>query len=166
MYQLYNHIDKLLFIYNKYLARGRIKQANALNKAHLLLKFLFQQRKIMFTLGNKKSRTFPEDVLIEVLQKQLTLLDELKDDQIRAYQEQIRLFQEQIVSEDRQIEQITAVMENTTATPTASQTLHAGTIQRLLTEQRSHKENNVQVHPEKSKQKQCFFSKFFFPKNE
>ena len=61
----------------------------------------------MFTLGNKKSRTFPEDVLIEVLQKQLTLLDELKDDQIRAYQEQIRLFQEQIVSEDSEIVNIT-----------------------------------------------------------
>ena len=106
--------------------------------------------------------------LIDVLQKQLFLLNEqlsIKDDQIRTYQEQIRLLQEQIVSKDKQIEQITAAMENITAALTASQALHAGTIQQQLTDQSNSKENSVPDDPEQPKQKQGFFSKFFGKKN-
>ena len=115
-----------------------------------------------------KSETTNQNALIEVLQKHLSLLNEqlsIKDDQIRTYQEQIRLLQEQIVSKDKQIEQITAAMENITAALTASQALHAGTIQQQLTEQSSNKENSAPENPEQPKQKQSFFSKFFGKKN-
>ena len=113
---------------------------------------------------SEKSQTTNQNALLEVLEllnKQLSI----KDDQIRAYQEQISLLQEQIVSKDKQIEQITAAMENTTAALTASQALHAGTIQRQLTEQSSNKENTGPDDPEQPKQKQGFFSKFFGKKN-
>ncbi len=115
-----------------------------------------------------KSQTANQNALIDVLQKQLFLLNEqlsIKDDQIRTYQEQIRLLQEQIVSKDKQIEQITAAMENITAALTASQALHAGTIQQQLTDQSNSKENSVPDDPEQPKQKQGFFSKFFGKKN-
>ena len=115
-----------------------------------------------------KSETTNQNALIEVLQKHLSLLNEqlsIKDDQIRTYQEQIRLLQDQLISKDRQIEQLTTAMENTTAALTASQALHAGTIQRQLTEQNSNKENTAPDDPEQPKQKQGFFSKFFGKKN-
>ena len=118
--------------------------------------------------ASEKSQTANQNALIEVLQKQLSLLNKqlsIKDDQIRAYQEQIRLLQEQVVSKDKQIEQITVAMENITAALTASQALHAGTIQRQLTEQSSNKENTGPDDPEQPKQKQGFFSKFFGKKN-
>lgn len=73
--------------------------------------------------------------------------------------------QEQVVSKDKQIEQITVAMENITAALTASQALHAGTIQQQLTEQSSNKENSAPENPEQPKQKQSFFSKFFGKKN-
>ena len=75
------------------------------------------------------------------------------------------MLQEQIVSKDKQIEQITVAMENITAALTASQALHAGTIQQQLTEQSSNKENSAPENPEQPKQKQGFFSKFFGKKN-
>ena len=119
-------------------------------------------------IANQKSQTENQNALIEVLQKQLTLLNgqlNIKDDQIRTHQEQIRLLQEQIVSKDKQIEQITVAMENITAALTASQALHAGTIQQQLTEQNSSRENTAPDDPEQPKQKQGFFSKFFGKKN-
>jgi DNA-binding GntR family transcriptional regulator len=118
--------------------------------------------------AGQKSQTENQNALIEVLQKQLTLLNgqlNIKDDQIRTHQEQIRLLQEQIVSKDKQIEQITVAMENITAALTASQALHAGTIQQQLTEQNSSRENTAPDDPEQPKQKQGFFSKFFGKKN-
>ncbi len=118
--------------------------------------------------ASEKSQTANQNALIEVLQKQLSLLNEqlnIKDDQIREYQEQISLLQEQIVSKDKQIEQITVAMENITAALTASQALHAVTIQRQLTEQSSNKENTASDPLEQPKQKQGFFSKFFGKKN-
>ena len=114
--------------------------------------------------AGQKSQTENQNALIEVLQKQLTLLNgqlNIKDDQIRTHQEQIRLLQEQIVSKDKQIEQITVAMENITAALTASQALHAGTIQQQLTEQNSSRENTAPEDQEQPKQKQGFFSKFF-----
>ena len=118
--------------------------------------------------AGQKSQTENQNALIEVLQKHLTLLNgqlNIKDDQIRTHQEQIRLLQEQIVSKDKQIEQITVAMENITAALTASQALHAGTIQQQLTEQNSSRENTAPDDPEQPKQKQGFFSKFFGKKN-
>ena len=114
--------------------------------------------------ASEKSQTTNQNALLEVLEllnKQLSI----KDDQIREYQDQIRLLQEQIISKDKQIEQITAAMENTTAALTASQALHAGTIQRQLTEQINPKEEAALDHQEQPKQKQGFFSKFFGKKN-
>ena len=119
-------------------------------------------------IASVKSQTANQNALIEVLQKQLSLLNKqlsIKDDQIRGYQEQIRLLQEQVVSKDKQIEQITVAMENITAALTASQALHAGTIQQQLTEQNSSRENTAPDDPEQPKQKQGFFSKFFGKKN-
>ena len=113
---------------------------------------------------NEKSQIANQNALLEVLEllnKQLSI----KDDQIREYQDQIRLLQEQIISKDKQIEQITAAMENTTAALTASQALHAGTIQRQLTEQINSKENTAPETQEQPTQKQGFFSKFFGKKN-
>ena len=113
---------------------------------------------------SEKSQTTNQNALLEVLEllnKQLSI----KDDQIREYQDQIRLLQEQIISKDKQIEQITAAMENTTAALTASQALHAGTIQRQLTEQINSKENTAPETQEQPTQKQGFFSKFFGKKN-
>ena len=114
--------------------------------------------------ASEKSQTTNQNALLEVLEllnKQLSI----KDDQIREYQDQIRLLQEQIISKDKQIEQITAAMENTTAALTASQALHAGTIQRQLTEQINSKENTAPETQEQPTQKQGFFSKFFGKKN-
>ena len=113
---------------------------------------------------SEKSQIANQNALLEVLEllnKQLSI----KDDQIREYQDQIRLLQEQIISKDKQIEQITAAMENTTAALTASQALHAGTIQRQLTEQINSKENTAPETQEQPTQKQGFFSKFFGKKN-
>ena len=115
-------------------------------------------------LLNKQLSIKDDQILLEVLEllnKQLSI----KDDQIREYQDQIRLLQEQIISKDKQIEQITAAMENTTAALTASQALHAGTIQRQLTEQINSKENTAPETQEQPTQKQGFFSKFFGKKN-
>ena len=67
-----------------------------------------------------------QKALIEVLQRQLALLNEqlsIKDGQIKAYQEQIRI--------------LTDSLHDATAALTAEQALHAGTIQRQLTEQSS-----------------------------
>jgi len=52
-------------------------------------------------------------------------------------------------------------MKNITAALTASQALHAGTIQKQLSEQISSKENTAPEDTEQPKQKQGFFSKFF-----
>ena len=160
-------ISKAIFVLG---LQGKLKRSG--NK-YLLSEVQIENVKTQ--IANQKSQTEPvksqtanQNALIDVLQKQLFLLNEqlsIKDDQIRTYQEQIRLLQEQIVSKDKQIEQITAAMENITAALTASQALHAGTIQQQLTDQSNSKENSVPDDPEQPKQKQGFFSKFFGKKN-
>ena len=93
-------------------------------------------------LENQKS-------LIEVLQKQLALLNEqlgIKDGQIRAYQEQIRI--------------LTDSLHDATAALSAEQALHAGTIQRQLVEQSS-KEDVSPEEQTQPKQKQSFLSRIF-----
>ena len=100
----------------------------------------FQDQKMQ--LENQKA-------LIEVLQKQLALLNEqlsIKDGQIKAYQEQIRI--------------LTGSLHDTTAALAAEQALHAGTIQRQLTEQSSQGDvlSEDQTQP---KQEQGFFARIF-----
>ena len=78
-----------------------------------------------------------QKALIEVLQKQLALLNEqlgIKDDQIRAYQEQIRI--------------LTDSLHDATTALSAEQALHAGTIQRQISEQ-SNKEEATLVEQKK-----------------
>ena len=101
----------------------------------------FQDQKMQ--LENQKA-------LIEVLQRQLALLNEqlsIKDGQIKAYQEQMRI--------------LTDSLHDATAALTAEQVLHAGTIQRQLTDQRSSKECNIAEDQTQPKANQGFFSKFF-----
>lgn len=91
-----------------------------------------------------------QKALIEVLQKQLALLNEqlsIKDGQIKAYQEQIRI--------------LTDSLHDATAALTAEQALHAGTIQRQLTDQSSNKEYDAAEDQAQPKANQGFFSKFF-----
>ena len=99
---------------------------------------------------------------ILILNKQLTI----KDEQIRLLQEQlisqskhIQLLQEQLLAKDNQIGQITVAMENMTTALTAAQALHAGTIQKQLTEYSVMDQSSEE--PEQQKQKQSFFSKLF-----
>ena len=90
-----------------------------------------------------------QKVLIEVLQKQLALLNEqlsIKDGQIKAYQEQIRI--------------LTDSLHDATAALTAEQALHAGTIQRQLAEQSS-KEDVLPEEQTQPKPKQGFLSRIF-----
>lgn len=95
-----------------------------------------------------------QKALIEVLQKQLALLNEqlsIKDGQIKAYQEQIRI--------------LTDSLHDATVALTAEQALHAGTIQRQLTEQINSKEEAALDHQEQPNHKQSIFSKLFGRKN-
>ena len=136
-------ISKAIFVLG---LQGKLKRSG--NK-YLLSEVQIENVKTQ--IANQKSQTEPvksqtanQNALIDVLQKQLFLLNEqlsIKDDQI------------------------TAAMENITAALTASQALHAGTIQQQLTDQSNSKENSVPDDPEQPKQKQGFFSKFFGKKN-
>ena len=102
----------------------------------------------------------------EVLQWQLSMVDKqlaIKDSQIQMLQEQlatkdsqIRLLQEQLIAKDSQIGQITAAMESMATAFTATQALHAVTIQKQLTE---HSAMDQLSDVEQPNQKQGFFSK-------
>ena len=93
--------------------------------------------------------------LIFILEKQLALLNEqlaLKDEQIKDYRQQIKSYQEQILI-------LTQSLHNATTALTAAQALHAGTIQKQLTE---HSESiEPSSEPEQPKQKQSLFSRLF-----
>ena len=100
----------------------------------------------------------------EVLQWQLSMVDKqlaIKDSQIQMLQEQlatkdsqIRLLQEQLIAKDSQIGQITAAMESMATAFTATQALHAVTIQKQLTE---HSAMDQLSDVEQPNQKQGFF---------
>ena len=90
----------------------------------------------------------------------------IKDEQIRLLQEQliaqskhIQILQEQLLAKDNQIGQITVAMENMTTALTAAQALHAGTIQKQLTEYSVMEKSSDE--PEQPKQKQGLFSRLF-----
>ena len=104
--------------------------------------------------ASDKSQLENQIALIELLQKQLALLNEqlsIKDGQITAYQEQIRI--------------LTDSLHDATVALTAEQALHAGTIQRQLKEQINSKEEAALDHQEQPNHKQSIFSKLFGRKN-
>ena len=81
-----------------------------------------------------------------ILQKQLSILNrqlEIKDQQIKILQEQIG--------------QLTAAMESMATALTSAQALHAGTIQKQLTEHSVMEKSSDEL--EKPKRKQGFFSR-------
>ena len=89
----------------------------------------------------------------------------IKDSQIQMLQEQlatkdsqIRLLQEQLIAKDSQIGQITAAMESMATAFTATQALHAVTIQKQLSE---HSAMDQLPDVEQPKQKQGLFSRLF-----
>ena len=120
-----------------------------------------QTEQIKMQIANSKPQTASDKsqlenqiALIELLQKQLALLNEqlsIKDGQIKAYQEQIHI--------------LTNSLHDATAALTAEQALHAGTIQRQLTEQINSKEEAALDHQEQPNHKQSIFSKLFGRKN-
>ena len=89
-----------------------------------------------------------------ILNKQLAV----KDEQITMLQDQLAVKDRQINLLQEQISQLTAAMENLTASLNAEQALHAGTtIQKQLTEHSVMPSSDV----EQPKQKQGLFSRLF-----
>lgn len=83
----------------------------------------------------------------------------VKDGQIKLLQEQLIVKDRQINLLQEQISQLTSAMESMATALTASQALHAGTIQKQLTE---HSDSIGQLsNQEQLEQKQNFFSKLF-----
>ena len=89
-----------------------------------------------------------------ILQQQLSVLSK----QLSVKDEQIKLLQEQLIAKDDQIGQITSAMESMATALSAEQALHAGTIQKQLTE---HSLMDQPSDEEQSKRKQGIFSKLF-----
>ena len=103
---------------------------------------------------NLKSQTDNQNLIL-ILEKQLSLLNEqlaIKDEQIIDYREQIRFYQEQILM-------LTQSLHDATTALTAAQALHAGTIQKQLTEHSLMDQSSGE--PEVHKQKQGFLSRLF-----
>ena len=103
---------------------------------------------------NLKSQTDNQN-LISILEKQLAVLNEqlaIKDEQIVGYREQIKFYQEQILM-------LTQSLHDATTALTAAQALHAGTIQKQLTEYSVMDQSSEEL--KQPKQKQGLFSRFF-----
>ena len=102
-----------------------------------------------------KSEKTENNIFIEqLLNKQL----DVKDEQITMLQDQLTIKDKQINLLQEQISQLTAAMENLTASLNAEQALHAGTIQKQLTE---HSVMDQPFDEEQPKQRQGFFSRLF-----
>lgn len=99
-----------------------------------------------------ENNIFMEQLLI--LNKQLAV----KDEQITMFQAQLAVKDRQINLLQEQISQLTAAMENLTASLNAEQALHAGTIQKQLAE---HSVMDQPSDVEQPKQKQGLFSRLF-----
>ena len=102
-----------------------------------------------------------QDLQLSILDRQLTV----KDNQIQILQDQLISKDNQIAEKDRQIKllqeqitQLTNAMENLTTALNAEQALHAGTIQKQLTE---HSVMDQSSDVEQPKQKQGLFSRLF-----
>ncbi|MBQ5561208.1 MAG: hypothetical protein IIT46_15745 [Lachnospiraceae bacterium] len=102
-----------------------------------------------------KSEKTENNIFIEqLLNKQLAV----KDEQITMFQAQLAVKDRQINLLQEQISQLTAAMENLTASLNAEQALHAGTIQKQLAE---HSVMDQPSDVEQPKQKQGLFSRLF-----
>ena len=102
-----------------------------------------------------KSEKTENNIFIEqLLNKQLAV----KDEQITMFQAQLAVKDRQINLLQEQISQLTAAMENLTASLNAEQALHAGTIQKQLAE---HSVMDQPSDVDQSKQRQGFFSRLF-----
>ena len=158
--------DKLHRVGNKYmLSEMQIEQ--------IKLKMMITQESHQ---TNQELHQSNQEIQILVLKEQLSMLDRqltVKDNQIQMLQEQliskdiqitekdrqIKLLQEQLIAKDNQIGQITTAMESMATALTAEQALHAGTIQKQLTE---HSVMEQQPSDEEQpKQKQGLFTRLF-----
>ena len=107
---------------------------------------------------NLKSQTDNQNLIL-LFEKQLSLLNEqltIKDEQIMDYREQIKFYQEQILM-------LTQSLHDATTSLTAAQALHAGTIQKQLTEYSVMDQSSDES--EQHKQKKGIFSRLFGKKN-
>ena len=91
------------------------------------------------TYQQKSNETYHHDLQLSILNEQLAV----KDNQI---DEQIKLLQQQLIAKDNQIGQITAAMESMATALTAAQALHAGTIQKQLTEYSAMEQSSYQTY--------------------
>ena len=121
------------------------------------------------TYQQKSNETYHHDLQLSILNEQLAVKDNqiqmlqnqliAKDGQIAEKDEQIKLLQQQLIAKDNQIGQITAAMESMATALTAEQALHAGTIQKQLTEYSAMEQSSDEL--KQIKQKQSFLSKWF-----
>ena len=102
---------------------------------------------------NLKSQTDNQNLIL-ILEKQLAI----KDEQIMDYREQIKFYQEQILM-------LTQSLHDATTALTAAQALHAGTIQKQLTDHSEIAESSSDYHKQ-PKKKQSFFSRLFDRKEQ
>ena len=106
-----------------------------------------------------------EKIQISLLEKQNVILQEqlsILNKQLSVKDEQIKLLQEQLIAKDVQIGQVTIAMESMATALTAAQALHAGTIQKQLTEHSAMDQSSDEM--EQPKQKQGFLAKWFHKK--
>ena len=113
-----------------------------------------QISEIKLKMSNKSEKTENNIFIEQLLNKQL----DVKDEQITMLQDQLTIKDKQINLLQEQISQLTAAMENLTASLNAEQALHAGTIQKQLTE---HSVMDQPFDEEQPKQRQGFFSRLF-----
>ena len=106
-----------------------------------------------------------EKIQISLLEKQNVILQEqlsILNKQLSVKDEQIKLLQEQLIAKDVQIGQVTIAIESMATALTAAQALHAGTIQKQLTEHSAMDQSSDEM--EQPKQKQGFLAKWFHKK--
>ena len=104
-----------------------------------------------------------EKIQISLLEKQNAILQEqlsILNKQLWVKDEQIKLLQEQLIAKDVQIGQVTTAMESMATALTTAQAIHAGTIQKQLTDH-SEIADSTSDYQEQPKQKQSFFSRLF-----
>ena len=109
-----------------------------------------------------------EKIQISLLEKQNAFLQEqlsILNKQLSIKDEQIKLLHEQLIAKDVQVGQVTTAMESMATALTAAQALHAGTIQKHLTDH-SDIADPLSDYQEQLQQKQRgLFSKLFSRKH-
>jgi len=104
----------------------------------------------------------------DILRNQLDVKDQqldVKDQQLEVKDQQIaelqRQFSEQMSAKDKHISELTVALENITANLQAAQALHAGTIQKQLTENKPVDDQNPQPNDDPTRRRRwwAFWSK-------